>query len=123
MMRFGLHPKSSLLKQKGSISKFGKYTADCYFLTLRRKEEVFWLLEHTPLRHFEKVERKKIVLQNKNTLRWDKLQGEISRLQRQIKEMTEVCTNSAKREMDALSFSVRVKLYEDSRGVLRLAGC
>ena len=108
LKEMGYHPTINVTQNKGSVT-YRKYRLnnDLWTLCLHKRSEIIHLLKYLPLKHAEKVEKQKIILENADGS-WTKVADIFYRLRENIRKDVSECIAKAQREHD-LKFSLTQK--------------
>lgn len=108
LQQMGYKPRLGVAQRKGSVT-YSKYklTDDMWVLRLGRKDQTISLLKNLPLKHAEKAEKKKIILEgiNKSCI---ELKEVIHELRKTILNETNKCISEARQEYIRKHFSLNV---------------
>jgi hypothetical protein len=100
LKEMGYNPTINVAQNKGSVT-YRKYRLNnnLWTLHLRKRSETIHLLKYLPLKHAEKVEKQKIILENADGT-WTKAGDKVYRLRENIRKDVSECIAKAQREHD-----------------------
>jgi hypothetical protein len=83
----GFHPKLTLFSKRGTKNSDNYYQGiDLFALRLHTNKEVLDLLNKMPIKHREKIEKKKIAFSINRFNKWSEIEGQVSFLRNNIEE-------------------------------------
>lgn len=98
LKEMGYNPTINVIQNKGSET-YRKYrlNSDIWALHLRKRSETIRLLKYLPLKHAEKVEKQKIILEDVDGI-WTEVGDKVYRLRENIRKDVSECIAKAQRE-------------------------
>jgi hypothetical protein len=97
LAKYGYHSTLHIEAKKGTEKTYGICSEDFQRLVFFRQDEVLRLVEKLPLKHYEKVRRKKLMLAFKDHTRWNDIEPHIKTLREQLKKERDQCVEEAKK--------------------------
>lgn len=95
LVELGYHPTLVLAVKKGTKKGFSTFRNDFWQLGLSRRSEVLQLVQQLPIRHDEKIRRRRLMFEVMNETKWSRVKDKVDTLRREIKRKVEDCIHEA----------------------------